>query len=149
MHAKHVNSDKQHAPSAVHCIALHCTALHCIAPDLEIVGMAVSLENARINTLCMPAELSGFAAHCRLHCTGKTDLIHCIALARSLFCLCNEVCSEQQSQRAQQACKGYCFWHFPMTLPSQRFLGLEGTLVTCVCASCKSEWMFCMDKNVL
>ena len=66
---------------ALHCIALHCIALHCIAPDLGTAGMAVSLENARNNTLGMPAELSGFAAHCRLHCTGKTDLIHCMALA--------------------------------------------------------------------
>ena len=40
--------------------------------------MAVSLENARNNTLCMRAEFSGFAAHSRLHGTGKTGL--CVAL---------------------------------------------------------------------
>ena len=74
MHANDVISDIQDAPFA-------CIALHCIAPDLGTAGMAVSLENVRNNTLGMPAELSGFAAHCRLHCTGKTDLIHCMALA--------------------------------------------------------------------
>ncbi len=49
-------------------------------PDLGIAGMAVSLESARNNTLCMPAELSGFAAYCRVHCTSRTVSCQCNAM---------------------------------------------------------------------